>query len=100
LCACEALEAEPVAVDGLREPIEDALQHVSCEHGEINRKRRDGDLVSYFGFTFPKTMRIFDEYRRSYPDGRLHIYTWMAFALAMLGLGSFAVCSRIIPVMP
>jgi hypothetical protein len=68
--------------------------------GEINRKRRDGDLVSYFGFTPPKTLRILDEYRRSYPDGRLHIYTWMAFALAMLGLGSFAVCSRIIPVMP
>ena len=41
--------------------------------GEINRKRQDGNLVSYFGFTFFKTQRIFDEYRRLYPDGRLHI---------------------------
>ena len=41
--------------------------------GEINRKREDGKLISYFGFTPPKTMRIFDEYRRLYPNGKLHI---------------------------
>src|SRR5690349_11548097 len=29
--------------------------------GEINRKREDGKLISYFGFTPPKTMRIFDD---------------------------------------
>lgn len=31
--------------------------------GEINRKRQGGNLVSYFGFTFPKVVRIFSEYR-------------------------------------
>ena len=30
--------------------------------GEISRKRQDGSLVSYFGFTFPKMWRIFGEY--------------------------------------
>jgi hypothetical protein len=25
----------------------------------INRKRQDDDLVAYFGFTFPKMLRIF-----------------------------------------
>jgi hypothetical protein len=39
--------------------------------GEINRKRQHDRQVSYFGFTPFKTQRIFDEYRRSYPEGRL-----------------------------
>lgn len=64
--------------------------------GEINRKRKDGDLVSYLGFTFPKMLRIFGEYRRSYPVGRLHIYALASFALAIIGLISVAVCLRII----
>ena len=54
--------------------------------GEINRKREDGKLISYFGFTPPKTMRIFAEYRRLYPDGKLHIYALAVFALAMIAL--------------
>lgn len=54
--------------------------------GEINRKRRDGSLISYFGFTFPKMRRIFDEYRSSYPTGNKHIYARLAFALAVAGL--------------
>jgi hypothetical protein len=64
--------------------------------GEINRKRQDGSLVSYFGFTFPKMLRIFAEYHRSYPEGNLRIYTLTAFALAIIGLVSVAVCLRII----
>jgi hypothetical protein len=32
--------------------------------GEINRKRDEGNLLSYFGFTFPKMLRIFSEYRK------------------------------------
>jgi len=64
--------------------------------GEINRKRQGGGLVSYFGFTFPKMLRIFGEYRSSYPEGKLHIYALVAFALAMIGLTSVAVCLRII----
>jgi hypothetical protein len=64
--------------------------------GEINRKRQDGNLVSYFGFTFPKMLRIFAEYHRSYPEGNLRIYALTAFALAIIGLVSVAVCLRVI----
>jgi hypothetical protein len=64
--------------------------------GEINRKRQGDDLISYFGFTFPKMLRIFREYRKSYPEGTLHIYALATFALAMIGLISVAVCLRII----
>jgi len=54
--------------------------------GEINRNRNEGNLVSYFGFAFPKMQRIFGEYRAKYPNGRLHIYALVAFAAAMIGL--------------
>lgn len=58
--------------------------------GEINRKRQNASLVSYFGFTFPKMLLIFDEYRSSYPDGSKHIYAILAFALAIVGLAGVA----------
>ncbi|HEX8160687.1 MAG TPA: hypothetical protein VF538_02210 [Pyrinomonadaceae bacterium] len=64
--------------------------------GEINRKRREGDLVSDFGFTFPKMLRIFREYHRLYPDGRLHIYALASFGVAMIGLVIVGVCLHII----
>lgn len=64
--------------------------------GEINRKRDEGNLISYFGFTFPKMLRIFGEYRRSCPCGRLHIYALGAFGLAILSLISVAVCLHIV----
>jgi hypothetical protein len=64
--------------------------------GEVNRKREEGHLVSYFGFTFPKMLRIFGEYRRSYPTGKLHVYALGAFGLAILGLISVALCLRIL----
>ena len=64
--------------------------------GEINRKREEENLISYFGFTFPKMLRIFGEYRRSYPSGKLHVYALGAFGLAVLGLISVAVCLRIL----
>jgi hypothetical protein len=64
--------------------------------GEINRKRQDGQLVSYFGFTFPKVLRVFGEYRSSYPNGKIHVYALTAFVFAMVGLVSVAVCLRII----
>lgn len=54
--------------------------------GDINRRREDGNLVSYFGFTFPKMRRIFDEYRSSYPTGSKHILAGLAFAFAIAGL--------------
>jgi tellurite resistance protein TehA-like permease len=64
--------------------------------GEINRKREEANLISYFGFTFPKMLRIFGEYRRSYPNGKLHVYAVGAFGLAMIGLISVAVCLRVL----
>jgi len=64
--------------------------------GEINRKRQNGSLISYVGFAFPKMWRIFGEYRSSNPKGKLHVYALAAFALAMAGLVSVAVCLRII----
>lgn len=54
--------------------------------GEINRKKEDGRLISYFGFTPPKTVQIFTEYRRSYPNGKLHIYALAVFAIAVIAL--------------
>jgi hypothetical protein len=62
--------------------------------GEVNRKRQDGNLVSYFGFTFFKLARIFGEYRKSYPDGKLHIYVLLAFATALSALVGVAICLR------
>jgi tellurite resistance protein TehA-like permease len=64
--------------------------------GEVNRKRQEGNLISYFGYTFPKMLRIFGEYRSSYPNGNLHICAVAAFALGVIGLISVAVCLHII----
>lgn len=64
--------------------------------GEINRKRQEGDLVSYLGFTLPKFLRILREYRSSYPDGKLHIYYFAAVALVFIGFIGTAVCIGII----
>lgn len=64
--------------------------------GEINRKRQESDLISYFGFTFPKMVRIFREYRRLYSGGKLHVYALISFAVAMLSLVIVAVCLNII----
>lgn len=64
--------------------------------GEINRKRQDGNLVSYIGFSGPKVLRICSEYHRSYPDGKVLIYAIGAFSLAMIGLVGVAICLRII----
>jgi hypothetical protein len=64
--------------------------------GEINRKRQEGDPLSYFGFTFPKMLRIFREYRRLCPRGKLHIYALAFFSVAMVGLVIVGVCLHII----
>jgi len=60
--------------------------------GEINRKRQEGNLVSYFGFTFPKMSRILSEYSSLYPNGKLRIYALVAFACSMIGLISVVAC--------
>ena len=64
--------------------------------GEINRKRQEGNLVSYFCFTLPKALRIFREYRSLYPDGKLHIYNLAVSAVAMIALIIVWICIGII----
>jgi hypothetical protein len=64
--------------------------------GEINRQRQEGDLISYFGFTPLKTLRIFREYRRLYPDGKLHVYSLISFAIAVISLIIVWECLHII----
>jgi hypothetical protein len=60
--------------------------------GEINRKRPEGNLISYFGFTYFKMRRIFREYRRLYPGGKLHIYWHISNAAAVIGVITVFVC--------
>ena len=64
--------------------------------GEINRKRREDDLVSYVGFTPQKARMIVREYRRFYPDGKLHIYSYLMVVAVVAGMITVAVCARII----
>ena len=64
--------------------------------GEINRQRREDELISYFGFTFPKMQLIFREYRRLYPRGKLRLYAVTSFAAGMISLIVVAVCLHII----
>jgi hypothetical protein len=64
--------------------------------GEINRKKREEEIVSYFGFTPWKAQRIFGEYRRLYPNGKLHIYSYLTYACVVAGMITVAVCVRII----
>ncbi|MGA7615721.1 MAG: hypothetical protein WBX15_11150 [Thermoanaerobaculia bacterium] len=54
--------------------------------GEINRKRDDGNLVSYFGFTLPKLVRIWQAYRDYYPNGRLHLYAALSTVSMFAGV--------------
>jgi hypothetical protein len=68
---------------------------VTAMIGEINRRRGDENLISYFGFTPPKTALIFQEYRRLYPSGRLHQYAIGAFALCVIGFFGALLCIRI-----
>ncbi len=64
--------------------------------GEINRKNGEGDRISYWGYTPAKTLRIFRDYRNSYPDGRLFAYFWVAFAFAAISAIVFAISFRIV----
>ena len=64
--------------------------------GEINRTRRERDLVSYFGFTLQKSRMIVREYRRLYPDGKLHVYSYLSLVAVIAGMITVAVCARII----
>jgi hypothetical protein len=64
--------------------------------GEVNRKRSDGDQISYFGYHYFKTKRIFAEYRKLNPEGAIHVYMLISVAVAFASLVGAAVCARII----
>ncbi len=40
---------------------------------EINRKKPSDNQISMLGFYPQKNLMIYREYRRLYPDGRLHV---------------------------
>lgn len=54
--------------------------------GEINRQRTEDNLIPYFSFTSPKMLRIFSEYRRRYPHGKLDLYAIAVFISALIDL--------------
>ncbi len=64
--------------------------------GEINRTKGVDAQESYFGYSPPKMLRVFREYRARYPDGRLAAYSAAAFALVVVSAIVFAVCIRVI----
>lgn len=64
--------------------------------GEINRKRKNGETVSYIGFTPSKSLQIVREYKSLYPSGKLHVYARSAFGLAVVGIVVAAICIGII----
>jgi hypothetical protein len=63
---------------------------------EINRQRKEDNQISYLGFTPPKTLKIFSEYRRLYPQGRLRHYADASFIAMMIALVITAVCFHVI----
>jgi hypothetical protein len=57
--------------------------------GEVNRKLPDGQRVGYLFGYYGKYRRIFREYQRLYPNGRLGLYCKIT---AALGMASAAAC--------
>jgi hypothetical protein len=64
--------------------------------GEINRKRQEGNLVSYIGYTPFKIIRVLSEYRRLYPNGKLHVLTFAAIAVMFIGTVGAAIAFHVI----
>lgn len=64
--------------------------------GEINRQRKEDNQISYLGYHPLKMVQIPSEYRRLYPNGRLHQYANATFIIMAIALIIMAVCFRII----
>lgn len=60
--------------------------------GAINRRKRDGDLISQSWFYPAKERMIYNEYRLLYPEGRLHVCRRRAHAMLFGGFIGVAVC--------
>ncbi len=61
--------------------------------GKVNRKLPDNAQIGYLGFYWSKIRRIFGEYRRFYPDGRL---TTLYKALTATGCVALILCAWVI----
>jgi len=59
---------------------------------EINRKRKEGELESSYGFHLGKLLRIFDEYQRYYPTGKAYTHARMAMAAQLGGFVVAGMC--------
>ena len=60
--------------------------------GEVNRKRSSGDQIPYFNFQPWKRMELLSEYRRLFPEGRLHVYIFAAVAVTAIGVFGALLC--------
>jgi len=58
--------------------------------GEVNRKKSDNDVIPYFGAYPGKGLRIVEEYRKAYPNGKTHLYLYAAAGLMFVGLAATA----------
>jgi hypothetical protein len=56
------------------------------EIGEVNRKLPDSEQLSYWFWHSDKAWKLKQEYKRLYPDGRLHS---VMFAFQIIGLAFF-----------
>jgi hypothetical protein len=63
----------------------------------INRWRPEGDQVDYFWWALPKSLRVFEEYRTLYPDGKYANYALSAIASGAVGMFFAGACIGIIP---
>jgi len=54
---------------------------------EIRRRKTGGQPASYVDFTGkPQPLRIIADYRRLYPQGKLHVFSMIAFIFAGIGM--------------
>jgi hypothetical protein len=58
---------------------------------EVRRRRQDRNLDSSFPFMRWANLQTLREYRNSCPNGKLHIYTLISYALAVIGFIGLAV---------
>lgn len=88
--AIAAIVAAGTVLDG----IYIAILHVTMMVEEMNRQRRDEDLVSNPGFSVSKMLLIYRDYRTTLPEGRLHLKALAIFCASLVGLIGLAVLLR------
>jgi len=75
-----------------------SVQSLPLENDRRNQPPETGGRPSrYFWFALPKTLRIFGEYRSSYPNGRFADYARASIVVAPVATFVTALCAGIIP---